>query len=538
MRPSNPLRIRVYSVLAVVFAVGSAAPLALGAGGPPSRPKPEERAIVELGRRLFFDPVASRSGMRSCAACHDPMHGFSDSRKLSLDARGSTTRHTQTLVDCADSPSMDWDGQLHKISDVVRARISLPRTRTSPQERPAPVYYKPAPPVTPSDVFVSALVPDTALPLPHEAMSAAGRYRSAFEAVFGAGEPTHERIVQALTAYCRTIRSGESAYDRFAAGDQSALNESARRGLDLFQGRAGCVRCHSMEGPRPKFTDYGMHRIDLSSVRPGSAGLALAKTPTLRDVAERGPYMHDGSIKTLDAAVRFFFGWGEDGKAPASIEQDVSDVVEFLRALTSDERPGKAQVAWSHRVRQTRLRFVDANDKPLANWPVTLAPAGDAMPGSDTLAPLRLVTDAEGYVAYAPPPTTHARIVLEGGLVPEGGCWVPDSCRFALVHVPIRGFGRVRVNFTNGVTAPASLVLVHEGETYRPNMEKPTTTLRRDPDAADDSDPSVVTYVGWIRSDVTTSTLLLPYANVAIRLDPKSVSGVFTPWGQAAAAPN
>src|SRR6185503_14896886 len=86
---------------------------------------PREDPLRELGRRLFFDPAASRMGMRSCADCHDPGHGYSDPEKVSRDDARTTQRHSQTIVDTADSPTGHWDGEFKRIEDVVRSRLNL-----------------------------------------------------------------------------------------------------------------------------------------------------------------------------------------------------------------------------------------------------------------------------------------------------------------------------------------------------------------------------------------------------------------------------
>src|SRR5207244_3171464 len=131
-----------------------------------------------------------------------------------------------------------------------------------------PPYYKPAPATTPGIQLVSATVPDEQIPLPHVTLGSAGRYRAAFEAAFGDSAPTAERLVAAISAYCRSIRSGEAPYDRFAAGDAEALSPAARRGLELFRGEAGCASCHLMDGPRASFSDYRFHRTGVSERAP------------------------------------------------------------------------------------------------------------------------------------------------------------------------------------------------------------------------------------------------------------------------------
>jgi cytochrome c peroxidase len=529
--------------------------LALGPAVLAAEPKPSsvalspESARVELGRRLFFDPAASRTGTRSCADCHDPDHGYSDVEALSRDARGATPRRSQALVDCADSPTMDWLGAFNRIEDVVAARTETSATSGKP------VYYGGViTPTDPSLQFVASNVTDADIPPPHESLADSGRYRSAFMAAYTESTPTAERVVGAISAYCRSIRSGQSAYDRFAAGETRALSNSANRGLELFRGKAGCASCHLMNGPRAAFTDYKFHQTGLPEVEVSPVGAVSPidvaallrdvaagslkgtavtfpttvraapvptprggfKTPTLRDVAQRGPFMHNGSLTSLEEVVRFFLmGRSAESDEPSpgydASDAEVDDLVAFLKSLTSATRPGAAHVAWSQRATTTRLRFVDANGEALAKWPVVLAPAGDVLPGAPAVCDeLRLVTDADGWVSYVPPLTTHVRLVLEGGLQPEGGCWIPDVCKEARLSIPICGTGHLRVNLPAGEAVPEMLELVHDGAKFFPDRRRARTLLRKEA-IVETGGRSIVVYAGLVRTDVDpASTLIVP----------------------------
>jgi cytochrome c peroxidase len=160
-------------------------------------------------------------------------------------------------------------------------------------------------------------------------------YQEQFRRVF-ATDVTAEGVAQALAAYTRTILSGNAPYDRFRAGDRQALSDAAQRGLVLFEGKARCRRCHS----GVNFTDEDYHNLGIGmdkehpdlgryTVTQHEAGRGAFKTPTLRDVARRGPYMHDGSLATLEDVVRHYeTQLGFDFTAA-----EEADLVAFLKAL-------------------------------------------------------------------------------------------------------------------------------------------------------------------------------------------------------------
>src|SRR5262245_57126403 len=228
------------------------------ADGEVARPggAPADSATVELGRRLFFDPAITRAGMRACADCHDPEHGYSDPAKQSADLRAVTPQHAQTLVDVADSKTFHWHGELASLEDVITPRL---------EDTTAPQYYggrgvEGCPPIeTTLPAFIASTLDPKKLPTAAVTMGVSGRYHEAFSAAFGTSSVTTKRVAQAIEAYVRSIRSGDSAYDRYAAGDERAMSPAAARGLDLFRGAAGCAGCHTIDA-RPSSSGAGASR--------------------------------------------------------------------------------------------------------------------------------------------------------------------------------------------------------------------------------------------------------------------------------------
>ncbi|HEX7126239.1 MAG TPA: cytochrome c peroxidase [Thermodesulfobacteriota bacterium] len=269
-------------------------------------------ALVALGQQLFFDSRVSRTGRVSCASCHQPDHGFSDPRRFSPDADGRPSpRHTPTIVGRRFGHWQGWSGRNGSIEEQV-----LTEPNFGDAARLARLGNLPG-------------------------------YRRQFEALLG-GPPTPGRVAVAIAAYVRAVVSTDAPYDRFVAGDAGALTPAARRGLSLFTGRALCVVCHKGD----QFTDEGFHNLgvgtDGPSPDPGRAEVygnpedwGAFKTPTLRDVARRGPYMHDGSLPTLEAVVAFYDRGGIANRRLSTqlrplhlTPEEQRDLVAFLEALT------------------------------------------------------------------------------------------------------------------------------------------------------------------------------------------------------------
>ena len=300
-----------------------------------------------------------------------------------------------------------------------------------------------------------------------------GRYGDAFEAAFGNRNVTVTRIAIALGEFVRTIRSTEAPFDRYAAGKEDAISPAAARGFALFKKEAGCARCHLLGPGRATFFDRRYHVTGIAArtfggkegiasdeqvrevVDEGHARLSRSpadlrafRTPTLRDVARRGPWMHDGSMQSLEDVVRHY----AKGAVPDPhldrllvegfnvTPRGIHDLVAFLETLSSDFRPGIAPDC-AMRARTTRVRLLDDDGRPMVGVRVRAVPAGDSLPGDvPMLSPEReLVTDAEGRIEFEPPRRTHTRLILPDGLRAPQGEWVPDTCRRLDLTVPVVG---------------------------------------------------------------------------------------------------
>lgn len=280
---------------------------------------PYSKAKADLGKMLFFDPILSGSRKHSCASCHLPSKSWGDGRPLAIgeDPAGMKIR-TPTLIDIAFVDILGWDGKFPDLESVTFGPL------TNPQNM---------------NITEPELV---------RRLRAVPRYVAAFTAAFGNGHITRLRIEQALATYERTIVAGEAPFDRWVMGDEGAINLEAKRGFALFNGKAHCASCHS----GPSFTDGSFQDIgsatgdDLGRGRmfPSSEKLQYAfKTPTLRDVAKRAPYMHDGSVATLEDVIELYNKGGIErpSRSPAIKPLSLADadkkaLIAFLQTLTAD----------------------------------------------------------------------------------------------------------------------------------------------------------------------------------------------------------
>jgi len=278
---------------------------------------PTTAAKVALGKALFFDPRLSGSGAISCASCHNPSLGWQDSLARGVGNAGSKLgRHTPTILNAAWVEPLFWDGRAATLEDQAKGPLAAPAEMNMPH----------------GDVVrVVRSIPG---------------YAPAFQAAFPREEVTIDTIAKAIAAYERTVVSGEAPFDRWIAGDEGAISAAAKRGFMLYNAKARCASCHS--GWR--MTDDGFHDIGLAGDDPGRGklvpGLVILdhafKTPTLRNIAERAPYMHDGSLGTLEAVVDHY-DHGFQARPSLSTEikplhltdQDKSDLVAFLHTLSS-----------------------------------------------------------------------------------------------------------------------------------------------------------------------------------------------------------
>lgn len=324
-RARAPLFLLALALAAAPAAAGPATGLDLpfppAAGEPPT---PERAA---LGRLLFFDPVLSRDGDLSCAHCHHPERGFGDGLRRARGRGGAElARNTPTLYNAGFRARLFWDGRAP----------DLERQALVPLLAPDEMAAEP-------DALVARLrgIPE---------------YRAAFAAAFPERAPDDaislEAVARALAAFERTLVSRASRYDRFAAGERGALTPAERRGLALLRSlHTRCFECH----PPPLFavplaTGIGVpggdDGVGAAAGTPGQRG--FFRVPSLRNVARTAPYMHDGSLATLEDVVRFYAAGGgralgvdaariDDQIRAFSLRDDeVADLVAFLGALTDE----------------------------------------------------------------------------------------------------------------------------------------------------------------------------------------------------------
>jgi cytochrome c peroxidase len=279
---------------------------------PDSNPYSEAKA--KLGKTLFFDPILSGSRTRSCATCHNPGLSWGDGQARAVGEKQLPQR-SPSLLNVAWTPKLGWDGHFRNLEAVAFGPIESPANMNLPEK-----------------VLL-------------ERLSAIPDYVDAFNAGFGPGEITRRKIELALATFERSIVSGESSFDRWIKGDDNAIGAAAKRGFDLFVGKAHCVSCHSGW----EFTDASFHDIGTATngdigrgnLFPTSVKLRYAfKTPTLRDVTRRAPYMHDGSVKTLEAVIDLYDRGGIERPSRSELiaplglsKNEKADLIAFLHAL-------------------------------------------------------------------------------------------------------------------------------------------------------------------------------------------------------------
>jgi cytochrome c peroxidase len=280
-------------------------------------------AKAALGRMLFFDPILSGAGVRSCASCHNPALSWGDglARAIGEGQKPLPTR-APTLIDIAWIPELGWDGHFPDLESVPFMGPITSPTIMNRNEK---------------DLIA--------------ALGAIAGYRHAFEEAFPNRGITKDTIAAALATFERGIVAEEAPFDRWIDGDEQAISDEAKRGFDLFNGKAGCAECHRGWN----FTDGGFYDIgtakddDLGRGRlfPNSPRLQYAfKVPTLRDVARRGPYMHDGAEATLKDVVDLYDRGGIARPSRSELikplhlsDDDKAALVAFLETLTGEPAP-------------------------------------------------------------------------------------------------------------------------------------------------------------------------------------------------------
>jgi cytochrome c peroxidase len=276
---------------------------------------------AKLGQTLFFDPRLSGSNWISCATCHDPLLGWSDGLpKGRGEGMGELGRRTPTILNLAWSKLLFWDGRAKSLEEQALGPIEADKEMHQ-------------------DLGLLA-----------RKLEAIPGYAVRFNVAFPGEGISKETVAKALATYERTVVSGIAPFDRWVAGDESAIPEGAKRGFDLFNGKANCASCHvGWAFTNNGFADIGLPDGDIGRgayLKTIPAMQHAFKTPTLRDVALRAPYMHDGSIGTLAEVIGHYAGGFTNRPSlsgnlkPLALDgSDAADLVAFLETLTEERGP-------------------------------------------------------------------------------------------------------------------------------------------------------------------------------------------------------
>jgi cytochrome c peroxidase len=294
-------------------------------------PEPEDNpsspAKVRLGWALFQDRRLSGDQSLACVDCHQPERDWQDGRARAQGMGGHTLRRrTPSLFDTAWGETYFWDGRAPSLE--AQSRI----------------------PIEASDEMNLKMVDAI------KRLQDVGFYQGMFAEAFPSDPKVSEtNVARALAAFERTIASGTTPFDRWVEGQEDAIGPAAKRGFALFTGSANCATCHT--GWR--LTDDAFHDTGLPGTGDPGRGPVIAvpqlnnsfKTPSLRNVARRAPYMHDGSLPSLRAVVDHYADGivqrptlSEDLKRITLTEAERADLVAFLETLTDDKEP---DVRWS-----------------------------------------------------------------------------------------------------------------------------------------------------------------------------------------------
>jgi cytochrome c peroxidase len=294
---------------------------------PPNNPTTP--AKVRLGQQLFFDPALSVDGTRSCYSCHQNEDGTGGHDPTAIGAKSTPLpRHSPTLWNVGYLPRLYWDGRADSLEAQAKAAWAGANMGVGQDNLAAKA----------------------------EEIGDKPEYSAQFRAAFPGIGPTPDSVVQAISAYERTLFCGDTKLDRHVAGDAMALDGEQKAGLDLFIGKAGCHACHTppffsdaylaedgsyhnvgvgVRGKDPASVDVGRQKV---SENP--ADWAAFKPPSLRNVTRSAPYLHDGSVAKLEDVVRFMAGGGFPNPSidPKMVDKKLSDdeikkIIAFLGTL-------------------------------------------------------------------------------------------------------------------------------------------------------------------------------------------------------------
>lgn len=320
---------------------------------------PQSPEKIALGKKLYEDKRFSANGTISCAHCHDPARAFADGLPVAEGINKlKGPRNSPTVINSAYYTSQFWDGREPDLEGQAKGPFLNPVEHGLEDHQ----------------FIVEVIRKDPG-------------YRQEFKRVFGVGPDkiTIDHVVKAIASFERTVISGDSAFDRFLyGGDKTALSKAAQRGLELYRVKARCQECHTIDSDHAIFTDNKFHNLGVGfkKIQPRlreivkefrmakkqgkepdqsvisaeesselgrfvvsmkTSDIGAFKTPTLRNIAVTGPYMHDGSMETLEEVMELYNQGGEKNPFLGSVleldltEEEIADVIEFLKSLTSPE---------------------------------------------------------------------------------------------------------------------------------------------------------------------------------------------------------
>jgi len=335
--------------------------------GLPPVPVPEDNPQspekIALGKKLYEDKRFSADGTISCAHCHDPAKAFADGLPVAEGIKKQKgTRNSPTVINSAYYTIQFWDGRRVSLEEQAKDPFLNPVEHGLGKEHGS------------HDFIVNVIQKDQG-------------YVKEFERVFNV-EPkgiTIDHVVKAIASFERTVISGNCPFDRYVyGGDKTALSDSAIRGLELYKGKARCQECHAISENYAIFTDNKFHNLGVgfNKIRPRlreivrefrmakqqgrepdkskftdaeiselgrfvvtlkTSDIGAFKTPTLRNIAATGPYMHDGSMETLEEVMELYNKGGEKNPFLGSVrvlnltDEEIKDIIEFMNSLTSPE---------------------------------------------------------------------------------------------------------------------------------------------------------------------------------------------------------
>lgn len=314
---------KISSLVSVLTLVGSVSVVSAWEALPTKAPEPADNpttpAKVALGQILYHDPRLSSTGTVSCASCHNTMLGGEDNRPNSMGVNGQTGgRSAPTVWNAAFNTVQFWDGRAASLEDQAAGPV------TNPIEMGMKDW----------DDVVTRL-------------NKIEGYEALFQKAFGTGAISKDNATKAIAAYERTLITPNSPYDQYVKGDKSALDSQQIKGMEKFA-ELGCAGCHSgpaFNGPGtyqkfPMFSNgyfEAQYKISKDLGRQEEtkkrSDAHFWKVPTLRNIALTAPYFHNGSVKSLDLAVKVMAKLQLQKDLP---KEDIADIVAFLNGLTGE----------------------------------------------------------------------------------------------------------------------------------------------------------------------------------------------------------